>query len=375
MTEYDYWNPPGLVLPDPWEHPAVDPAHALAILPHDVGTSDRGLWLATRRTGIGGSDASALVGMNKYTSPIELWEEKRGTLPQHMADDDGDSEAALWGRLFEPVVRDEYARRQRLRIETAPTFRSVKWPWMMANPDGLVFAPSAADAGPLWAATGEGYEGKTAGHFLGTDWDDGQVADHAEAQAHWCMAVTGARGWHVACLIAGQRPAFRYVERDEEVIADLVDIAAEFWHDNVLGGAAPAADGSRATEAFLAERYPSFVGALAPVELDDWDADDIRGTYAGAQAEIKAAEAEKSRAQNRARQLIGESCHAVDTSGKVVATWNHTGKFDAGRFREDHPELAERFTKKIDVLDEHAVRKHDAALYTRYRSRVLLVKK
>jgi YqaJ-like recombinase protein len=37
-------------------------------------------WLALRKTGIGGSDIGALLGMSKYTSPYELYLDKRGEL-------------------------------------------------------------------------------------------------------------------------------------------------------------------------------------------------------------------------------------------------------------------------------------------------------
>lgn len=33
-------------------------------------------WLEERKTGIGGSDASAIVGLNPYSDNIKLWESK-----------------------------------------------------------------------------------------------------------------------------------------------------------------------------------------------------------------------------------------------------------------------------------------------------------
>lgn len=35
-------------------------------------------WLAIRRTGIGGSDAAAAVGLNPHMSALELWLDKTG---------------------------------------------------------------------------------------------------------------------------------------------------------------------------------------------------------------------------------------------------------------------------------------------------------
>lgn len=38
-------------------------------------------WLGFRRTGIGGSDASAVLGLNPWKTNVELWEEKSGLNP------------------------------------------------------------------------------------------------------------------------------------------------------------------------------------------------------------------------------------------------------------------------------------------------------
>ncbi len=35
-------------------------------------------WLRVRNTGIGGSDAGVILGLNKWKSPITLWAEKTG---------------------------------------------------------------------------------------------------------------------------------------------------------------------------------------------------------------------------------------------------------------------------------------------------------
>jgi putative phage-type endonuclease len=43
---------------------------------------DRQSWLQERKKGIGGSDASALMGLNKWTSNIDLWEIKTGRKEQ-----------------------------------------------------------------------------------------------------------------------------------------------------------------------------------------------------------------------------------------------------------------------------------------------------
>ena len=41
-----------------------------------IGDMDRKEWLRLRRTGIGGSDAGAVCGLNLYSSPMKVYQDK-----------------------------------------------------------------------------------------------------------------------------------------------------------------------------------------------------------------------------------------------------------------------------------------------------------
>jgi len=45
-----------------------------------IDCADHTEWLKAREMGIGGSDASAVVGMNPYKTNIDLFEEKTGRI-------------------------------------------------------------------------------------------------------------------------------------------------------------------------------------------------------------------------------------------------------------------------------------------------------
>ena len=46
-------------------------------------------WLQARKNHIGGSDASACVGMNPYKDNVQLWEEKKGLIiPEDISERD-----------------------------------------------------------------------------------------------------------------------------------------------------------------------------------------------------------------------------------------------------------------------------------------------
>lgn len=74
----------------------------------DLGRDD---WLAVRRTGIGGSDAAAAVGLNPYMSALELWLDKTGRgdgMPRPAPDDT--TSPTYWGTLLEPIVAASYTK-------------------------------------------------------------------------------------------------------------------------------------------------------------------------------------------------------------------------------------------------------------------------
>lgn len=60
-------------------------------------------WIKARQRGIGGSDAGAVIGMNKYKTNVQLWEEKTGlTEPEDISD----KPAVIFGKTAEAPLRE-----------------------------------------------------------------------------------------------------------------------------------------------------------------------------------------------------------------------------------------------------------------------------
>ena len=62
---------------------------------------DQDKWLKLRNSGIGGSDAADVLGLNKWKSPFQLCLEKTG---QTETDDLSSNEYVYWGNILELVV-------------------------------------------------------------------------------------------------------------------------------------------------------------------------------------------------------------------------------------------------------------------------------
>ena len=68
--------------------------------------SSREEWLKARKSYIGGSEASCIVGMNPYRSNIELWEEKTG---RREPEDISEKDFVKYGTLAEEHLRALFA--------------------------------------------------------------------------------------------------------------------------------------------------------------------------------------------------------------------------------------------------------------------------
>lgn len=301
--------------------------HALVVA--DTSDMPRDEWLELRRRGIGGSDAAAIAGLNPYRSPWAVWLEKTGQIKPEEP-----SEAAYWGTRLEGVIAEEFAKRTGLTVERVPAMlRHPEHEWMIADIDGLVVTPSGAQAGVL--------EVKTAGGRHEDEWADGRVPEAYMIQGMHYLAVTGLPRVWFAALIGGQRFLVRVVERDEELIAALIRIEADFWR-RVQALDPPDPSGSERDAELLARLHPE-ARDEAQVVLPD-DARDLLDELLAAQAALRMAEERVRWAENRLKLLMGDAATAVWRGQPVVVWKNVTSmRIDTKRLEAEHPELVAQY--------------------------------
>jgi putative phage-type endonuclease len=200
--------------------------------------ADRKSWLAARQQGLGGSDAGAAIGANKYKSNVDLWREKAGlTEPEDISD----KPAVKFGKQAEEHIRA-------LFMLEHPEFTVDYHEFYMYLNDKFPFIYATLD-GELTDENGRRgiLEIKTATIQNPSQWnewfdDDGypKIPDSYYAQILHQLAATG---WEYVVLVAYIRVAYaaegnakarifeRRVER-VDVEADinfLVGQEAAFW--------------------------------------------------------------------------------------------------------------------------------------------------
>ena len=98
--------------------------------------SSREEWLQNRKGQIGGSDASACVGLNPYKSNVELWEEKAG---RRIPEDISGKDYVLYGTMAEQHLRELFALdfpEYQVSYQENNMFWNDAYPWMHASLDG-----------------------------------------------------------------------------------------------------------------------------------------------------------------------------------------------------------------------------------------------
>lgn len=106
-------------------------------------------WLKNRMNGIGGSEASAIIGMNPYMSNIELWQIKTGQL---IPEDISEKPYVKYGTEAEPLMRQlfalDYPQYEVGYVENNSYFND-KYPFALASLDGTLIEKETGRKGIL----------------------------------------------------------------------------------------------------------------------------------------------------------------------------------------------------------------------------------
>ena len=275
-------------------------------------------WLDYREAGITATDIAKIAGVHPYGSAIEVYYDKTGE-----PFDDTAGEAAEIGLILEEPVKRLWMKRTGLKVVKAGLYQSAEIPWVLATPDGLVL--DGDRPATRWENIAGTYEGKTALGWTMLDWDDdGTVPDQYLFQVQWQLAATGLpRAWMAA--LAGPHLASYEVERDQELIDDLLAIGERFWEHNVLKRIPPQPDGSERLADLLKRRWQSDPRKVVTLDPDEFDR--IKAAKDAAATDLKAAEAAKTQAENEMRLLLGEAeAGVLPGSDKPVVTWKESDR-------------------------------------------------
>jgi len=284
--------------------------------------------------GLGGSDIAAVLGLSKWTSPMDVWASKRG-----LSEELSETNAMRRGRLLESAIATWYQEETGYEVLDGEEMPIVgPKPFMLASPDRYVSSKGRRF----------GLEIKTARSADG--WGDSLspgVPVYYATQAAWYMACTNIDRWDFAVLFLVNDEFRRYtLLRDKKTEKKLVKTCGDWWKKHVIEGAPPPIDGSSAADKFLQDKFnkPGEEYRSANIEEEEliFDLHDL-------QTEIKAMKEKEALLKNQMKELIGENAGLHGVFGTCSWKMNKgRSSLDSKGLRKAHPEIVKEFTKTSD---------------------------
>ena len=275
-------------------------------------------WLSHRQKSIGGSDASAIIGLNSYSSPYTVWADKLGKIPPKE-----DNEAMRLGRDLEDYVAKRFteATGKKVRRENNIII-NPDYPFAHANVDRVVIGEDA------------GLECKTTSVMNLKKFKNGEYPPTYYVQCVHYMLCTGAKKWYLAVLILGQDFKWFEIERDEEEIKALAKSEEDFW-ELVKKQTPPMADGTDSTTDTIKTIYAESDGSS--VSLFAYESS--LKQYMDIGKQIKELEKIQQQIANGIKTFMGNSDKGESNSYKVSWASAQRSTFDSKKFAEDHSNM------------------------------------
>ena len=317
----------------------------------------RAEFLERRRAVIGGSDVAAILGLSRFKTAVDVYRSKVEGI------DEPAGQAAYWGSLMEEMVAKEFAKRTGFKVQRvnaliraagAGAWRGADIDRAIVNPKisgNVRIIPEDKREGRNIITTDAILECKTANQYAAGEWGDSQedeilagkvISEHKiplfyETQVQWYLGVTGVQTCYVAVLIGGNDFRIYKVDRDDDVIAALVESCGKFWHECVQAKTPP----SPACMSDVQKLYPQDNGCSA--EASNSQAADIgelrtlAGKVDGLKAQI---EVVKTRL---ADSMGGMQILTLDGKKAVTYKTQKSRRFDSAAMKKAHPDLYQAY--------------------------------
>lgn len=280
-------------------------------------------WLEARAQGIGGSEAAAILGLSKWKTPYQVWQDKRG-----LSGERDTSSALEWGKILEPVIRQKYSDETGRTVKLPGHLQDDKYPFMLGTLDGIT-----EDGRVLEIKTSRSLQewGEP-----GTD----EIPFVYLVQVQHYMHITKMSIADVAVLLAGSDFRIYEVPADPELQEMLVQREAEFWklvQDGIPPEPITYADAVKRYRTSASRAVMASEAAQEAVSL----LRSMKNTYS-------IMEQEEEKAKTIIMREMAEADTLLSPDGDTLLTWKKTKdteRFDAKGFCKDHPELYKQYLK------------------------------
>ena len=294
-------------------------------------------WLEVRKQGIGSSDAAAACGIHPFLSMLELWMIKTGRMSSNI-DEGAEGYAPLyWGNTLEPMVAKYYQK------HTGNKVRRVNAVLQHPDPDNH-FMLANLDYSVVGSDEVQILECKTTGEHGAKLWKHG-VPLYVTCQVQHQLAVTGKTAAHICVLLCGHEAKIYKVERDERLIASIIEHEHLFWQ-YVETDTPPTPDHSESAARALKQLYPTPKPSSKVDLTDDDGANKLFEQLLSYRDYMQELEQRHDQVKHQLQSLIKD--HEVAVFDKGAISWTRSKdsvSLDTKAVIKAHPELLTQFSK------------------------------
>lgn len=304
-----------------------------AVVAYETKNMTKEEWIDKRRSGIGGSDASSVLGFSPYKSSISVYLEKvdyvNGIKPSFSEGNEDVSYRMELGNKLEDFVAREFTLKTGKKVRNINgILKNDKYPFALANIDRAVVGEKAF------------LECKVTNSYGKKIWKK-EVPMHYQIQMVHYMAITGATHCYLAVLIGNEELVIHRIERDEEVINKVMDLEEIFWEKCVLSGNLPAPDGSDDYSKVLQGFYKDSKNE----EIILFEEASLINRYDEVVGLLKEVDKEKKTIEQYIQGQMKDYEIAYLGDRKITWKTQNRSSLDTKRLKQEHPELVDKYTK------------------------------
>lgn len=290
---------------------------------------DKLQWLKERQKGIGGSDVGAIMGVNRWKSPFEIYVDKTEDITEVKES----GELSYWGNTLEEVVAREFSIRtgKRVRKDNRQLVHKTH-KFMMGNIDRRIVGENAL------------LECTTVNAFRSKEWDGEEIPPSYILQCQHYMEVMGSDNCYIAALIGGQKFIYKKIERDDELISMIVEAEKDFWINHVEKRIPPKLDGSEAASKYLSKTFKNIDKSLE-VNLKAEYMNKIN-EYLNIKNQMKNFDETLKTIENNLKNELGNAEKGIVEKFQVIWKGITSNRIDSKVLKEKYPEVYKEVCKQ-----------------------------
>lgn len=287
--------------------------------------ASKSAWLEKRKQGIGGSEVAAILGLDPYKTPYQVWREKRGLDEPNQIQ----NAYTIAGNRLEKVVVEYFedetgyviAHQENEFVHIA----HEQYPYMFGSRDRMYY-----NMGDLCILECKTTQKDVQKDDLPMTWF---------CQLQWYMGLYKCKKGAIAWLERGIRFDYVEIDFDADFFNYLVSEVKFFWENYVLGSLEP----ELKYVSDIERKFPfSKLGSVLEASDEMYEQ---YGKIKEIRSQIKELE-EKEALLLDAWKMMMKDSEAVIYAGATLATWKQDKggvKFDKDKFEKENPQLYSKY--------------------------------